>query len=253
MEWLSRRIASSGVCSRRKASEAIREGRVSVNGNRVTEPSTRVGPEDAVEFDGVRLSMPQNRVVLALNKPKGYVSTMSDTHGRRTVMDLAPQGFVGLKPVGRLDKDTEGLLLFTNDGELANRLLHPRYELAKVYEVAVRGKVADATIVRLERGVWIEGGRTSPAKISRIETLGDGAKTRFLLEIHEGRKRQVRSMCAAVGALVVVSRRLSIGPIRLGRLPRGACRKLAHPEVEALLESVGLAEAAPPPKSRRRK
>lgn len=101
--------------------------------------------------------------------------------------------------------------------------------------------------------MWIEGGRTLPAKISRIETLGDGAKTRFLLEIHEGRKRQVRSMCAAVGVLVVELRRLSIGPIRLGRLPRGACRKLAHPEVEALLESAGLAESAPPPKSRRRK
>lgn len=108
MEWLSRRIASSGVCSRRKASEAIREGRVFVNGNRVTEPSTRVGPDDAVEFDGARLSMPQNRVVLALNKPKGYVSTMSDTHGRRTVMDLAPQGFVGLKPVGDSTKTRKG-------------------------------------------------------------------------------------------------------------------------------------------------
>lgn len=253
MEWLSRRIASSGVCSRRKASEAIREGRVSVNGNLITEPSTQVGPDDVVSLDGARLPMPRNRVVLALNKPKGYVSTMSDTHGRRTVMDLAPQGFVGLKPVGRLDKDTEGLLLLTNDGELANRLLHPRYELAKAYEVVVRGSLGDAAIAKLEKGVWIEGGKTSPAKASRLETLGDGAKTRFLLEIHEGRKRQVRSMCAAVGALVLELRRVSIGPIRLGRLPRGACRKLSHQEVEGLLKAVGLAGGQSPRKSPRPK
>ncbi|MGZ4203116.1 MAG: pseudouridine synthase [Thermoleophilaceae bacterium] len=224
---LARYLAHAGVASRRGAERVIAEGRVSVAGKVVTDPARDVDESSGVALDGKALA-PEPREVYALNKPRGVVSTARDTHGRRTVVELVPSRR-RLYPVGRLDADTSGLILLTNDGELANQLTHPRYEVDKTYRARVEpAPVAEGALRQLREGVELDDGRTAPAKVRQVEP--------GLLEIvlREGRKRQVRRMCEAVGHRVLELERTAFGPLRLEKLPEGEFRPLSPAEVERL-------------------
>jgi 23S rRNA pseudouridine2605 synthase len=225
-------LARAGVASRRKAEELILKGLVRVNGE-VAHLGQRVGTGDLVEVAGRRVELPQKRVVLALHKPRGYTTTRSDPHAEKTVYELLPE-IPGLHPVGRLDRESEGLLLFTNDGELLFRLTHPRYGVRKVYRVwTERGTLPQALCRRLVEGVALEDG---PARALSCKPAQGGA----ILTLGEGRKREVRRMLQAVGYPVKRLLRLQVGPIRLGNLPPGRWRRLSPEEVQALLKEVGL-------------
>lgn len=238
---LQKILSSAGIASRRAAEKLIVEGRVSVNGETVTELGTRADPQkDDVRVDGRRVSRPR-RLYIALHKPRGYVTTRSDPEHRPTVLDL-----LGLEeyvyPVGRLDYDSEGLLLLTNDGELAERLMHPRYGVEREYNVRLRGTPDHAALRRLQRGVVVEGRKTAPADVQLLET-GRGAhadQAVLSVVLHEGRTRQVRKMCEAVGHPVIRLRRVRVGPIKLGALKPGEFRQLTRGEVRQLQETTGL-------------
>lgn len=235
---LHRYIAQCGVTSRRKAEELIREGRVLVNGELVFEMGVTVDVEsDQVEVDGKILEIPRHQYFL-FNKPKGVVTTLSDPHGRQTVADYFPASVVGLKPVGRLDRNTEGLMVLTNDGDFAARLTHAKWGVEKEYEAQVRGLPDEKDLSRLRKGLWIEGGKTSPA---RAEILGfDEGKSLATLQLilHEGRKHQVRLMCEAVGHEVVNLKRTRVGPFLLKGMRAGEMKKLGLKEVQALMKSM---------------
>lgn len=213
-------------------------GRVQVNGRTVQELGFQVDPDrDEVRVDGRVIRPPARLCYYILHKPAGYVTTVSDPQGRPTVMSLVPSS-ERVYPVGRLDLDTEGLLLLTNDGPLAHRLTHPRYGVRKVYLAQVAGLVGPETVERLRRGVVLEDGPTAPA---RVRVVGQDKESTVLeLEISEGRKRQVRRMCQAVGHPVLYLKRIAFGPLRLGRLPLGACRLLTDAEVAALRRAARL-------------
>lgn len=228
---LHKRIADAGICSRRAAEKLIAEGRVQVNGETVTEMGVKVSPEDEVAVDGIVLET-QRSVTLMMNKPVGYVCTVRDPHGRPTVMKLLPDLGVSLKPVGRLDMDSEGLLLFTTDGELANRLTHPRYEIDKEYEVIVLGDPDIKDLQRLERGIHLEDGKTAPAKVKKQNTRG--GKTKLSIIIHEGRNRQVRRMFEAIGHPVTSLRRIRIGHLRVKGLGPGECQRVGDKDLKIL-------------------
>jgi 23S rRNA pseudouridine2605 synthase len=234
---LQRFLARAGVASRRRAEGLIVAGRVSVNGVVVMELGTRVDAEaDRITVDGRPVRTAPTRWLL-LNKPVGYVCTRHDPQGRRTIYDLLPAEAATLFTVGRLDADTEGLLLLTNDGDAANRLLHPRYGCRRLYEVEVRGQVEPSVLARLEHGVELEDGR---ARASEVRSLGTRAeRTRLRLGIREGRKREVRRMLAAVGHPVLRLRRIEFGPVALGRLAAGAVRELQEDEIRALERVTG--------------
>ncbi|AEV15497.1 RNA-binding S4 domain protein [Thermus sp. CCB_US3_UF1] len=220
-------LARAGVASRRKAEALIRQGRVRVNGA-VAVLGQKVGPEDLVEVDGKRVPPPGERVVLALHKPRGYTTTRADPHARRTVYELLPP-IPGLQAAGRLDRDSEGLLLFTNDGHLALRLTHPRYGVRKVYRVWTEGGTLPPGVCRkLLEGVELEDG---PARALACRPAPGGG----FLTLAEGRKREVRRMLQAVGYPVKRLLRVQVGPIRLGDLPPGKWRRLSEAEVAALL------------------
>jgi 23S rRNA pseudouridine2605 synthase len=222
-------LARSGVASRRKADELIVAGRVSVNG-RPGELATRVGSTDVVELDGARV-VPQALAYVLLNKPAGVVTTAHDPHGRPTVVDLVehPSRVV---PVGRLDADTTGALLLTNDGPLAHRLAHPRYGVEKVYEAEVAGTPGPEAIRALQEGVDLEDGRTAPAAARVVRA---GAESALLeLVLHEGRKHQVKRMCEAVGHPVRRLHRSRYAGLELGDLGPGEWRKLSRDEIDAL-------------------
>jgi len=224
---LGRFLAHAGVASRRAAERLIAEGRVTVGGKVVTDPARDVDAASGVALDGELLA-PEPREVYALNKPRGVVSTARDTHGRRTVIEFVPSER-RLYPVGRLDADTTGLILLTNDGELANQLTHPRYEVEKTYLARVDpAPVPEPALRLLREGVELEDGRTAPAGIRQIEP--------GLVEVvlREGRKRQVRRMFEAVGHTVTELERTAFGPLRLERLPEGEFRPLSPAEVERL-------------------
>ncbi|BDG17166.1 pseudouridine synthase [Thermus brockianus] len=224
-------LARAGVASRRKAEALIQQGFVRVNGE-VARLGQKVGPQDLVEVAGQRVALPE-RVVLALHKPKGYTTTRFDPHAAKTVYELLPD-IPGLHPVGRLDRDSEGLLLLTNDGELTFRLTHPRYGVVKVYRVwTERGTLPEAVCRRLLKGVLLEDG---PAQALACRPAPGGA----LLTLGEGRKREVRRMLKAVGYPVRRLLRVQVGPIRLGDLPPGTWRRLSPEEEKALLRQVGL-------------
>lgn len=232
---LAKFLAHAGVASRRAAERLIADGRVTVGGEVVRDPARAVDADAAVAVDGAPVRGPEPRVVYALNKPAGVVSTARDTHGRRTVTDLVPRG-LRLYPVGRLDADTTGLILLTNDGELANRLTHPRYGVPKTYRVTVGGPpVTERALRRLRAGVRLEDGMTAPARVRRL------APHVLELTLGEGRKRQVRRMCAAVGHPVRSLERIRFGPLELGDLPPGVARRLGPAELRALAAAAGLA------------
>lgn len=235
---LAKYLASAGVASRRASEAIVRAGRVTVDGETVTDPARDVGPRDAeVAVDGKAVNTTHQRVVYALNKPAGVVSTARDPQGRPTVVSLVPQT-ERLYPVGRLDIDTTGLILLTNEGELAHRLTHPSFEVEKTYRAVVVGPpLRDRALKALRDGVELEDGVTSPARVRRVsaDTLE--------ITIHEGRKRQVKRMCEAVGHPVKRLERVGFGPLRLGDLPRGRWRRLSPAEVEILTAATAGSEA----------
>jgi 23S rRNA pseudouridine2605 synthase len=239
-ERLQKVLAHAGVASRRHAEELMRDGRVTVNGAVVRELGTRVDPaRDVVRVDGQVVRAATAHSYILLNKPAGPVTTMHDPQGRRTVLDLLPPEVVARRvyPVGRLDRDTEGLLLLTDDGDLALRLTHPRYALAKVYEALVAGLPSRETLAALARGVALPGEArpTAPAQAWVVRRAGDqNDQTWIGLELHEGRNRQVRRMLDAVGYPALRLRRTRVGPVALGRLAVGAWRYLLPDEVAAL-------------------
>jgi pseudouridine synthase len=236
---LHRYIAQSGITSRRKAEEMIAQGRVMVNGKIIITMGVLVEPGDEVRVDGELIAV-QDSATLIMNKPKGLLTTMDDPQGRPTVMRLIPKEYQAVKPVGRLDKDTEGLLLLTTDGELAMRLTHAKYGIEKEYLAVVDGLPTQSSIEKLRRGVFVEGRRTSPAQVEMIP--GDDTKgtARLKIIIHEGRKRQVREMCRMVGHEVISLRRVRIGHLILKGMAPGEVRRLPKVDVERLKTAVGL-------------
>jgi 23S rRNA pseudouridine2605 synthase len=229
---LAKHLAQAGVASRRAAETLIRAGRVAVDGEVVRDPARDVGEGDRVELDGRALPAPAADVVYALNKPLGVVSTARDTHARPTVVELVPAPGMRLYPVGRLDIDTSGLILLTNDGQLAERLTHPRYEVPKTYRARVgAGPVSDRELRALRGGLRLDDGLTAPARARRAG--GDTVE----LTIREGRNRQVRRMFDAIGHPVLELERVAFGPLRLGDLAPGAHRRLSDAELARLRAS----------------
>ena len=235
MMRLQKYLAMSGVASRRASEKLIAEGHVAVNGVTITEMGVQVSEVDRVTVDGVQVHLEEEKHYLAYYKPMGEVTTVSDPEGRATVMDKFREYPVRLYPVGRLDYDSEGLLLLTNDGEMMQHLLHPSHEVEKQYLVKVSNRVSPEALHQLATGVQLDDGRmTSPAKVRliRYETFDSVV----LISIHEGRYRQVRRMFQAVGHEVVSLRRVGFGPIYLNDLPRGTWRHLTDVEVRKLKE-----------------
>ena len=235
---LNRFMAKAGIASRREADSIIVKGRVRVNGTTVTELGTKVSPEDDVTVDGRPVS-PKSPLYVLLNKPKNTITTKDDEKGRATVMDAVtlPEGEkASLFPVGRLDRDTTGILLLTNDGDLAHRLMHPRYEVEKLYHVTTAEPVKPDQIDRLRNGVELEDG---PAKADHISYVG-GDHKRVALQIHEGRNRQVRRMFEALGHTVKALERSHYAGLNLNDLRRGTWRKLKPHEINALRRKVKL-------------
>ncbi|MFT4109009.1 pseudouridine synthase [Propionicimonas sp.] len=235
---LQKVLAQAGVASRRAAEDLIFRGRVEVNGEVVREQGLRVDPATAViRVDGRRIPPQQAHEYVVLNKPRGVVSTMEDPHGRPTVADyLGEHG--RLFHVGRLDADTEGLLILTNDGDFAQRLAHPSYEVSKTYVAEVTGQVSEATLKRLRSGIQLDDGPVQADQARLVQGLGDRSLIRITL--HSGRNRIVRRMLDAVGHPVRKLSRIAIGPVKLGDLKPGAVRDLTRDEIGALLDLVKL-------------
>ena len=237
MVRLQRVLAARGVASRRKSEELIRAGRVSVDGRVVTELGTQIDPERArIEVDGKPVRRTPLRY-LVLNKPSGYITTTDDERGRRTVMDLLPAG-ISVNPVGRLDRDTEGLLFFTNDGEVANRVMHPRYGLTKEYLVLTPQKPPEPAMRRVRQGVVLDGKRVVPHEFRIVRETAQGVLLSIVL--HEGMNRVVRRILEATGIPISRLNRVRIGPLSIAGIPRGAHRELTAGELTSLLESVHL-------------
>ena len=231
-------IADSGFCSRRKAEELISRGRVKLNGHPV-KLGDKCGFSDLITIDGERIYMPRkkNFIYIMMNKPRGYVTTVSDELDRRCVMDLLDGVDERVYPVGRLDRNSEGLLLFTNDGEFANSIMHPSRHIAKTYRVTVRLDINDEQLVRLSEGVEIDGRKTLPANVVVKEK--QAGRVVMLITIKEGRNRQIRKMCEAVGLEVARLRRISVGPLRLGMLKPGTWRELTADELRSMRTAIG--------------
>jgi len=236
---LQKFLARAGAASRRGSEDLMTAGRVTVNGEVVTELGTKVDPAvDIVRLDGEVVRLEGGPVYLMLNKPGGYVTTMDDPQGRPTVASLVPiDVYPGLFPVGRLDLDTTGLLLFTTDGDLGFRLLHPRYHVEKRYEALVDGRLFDVELAPLRSGITLDDG---PCKPARVAVLEEGPVTRVECIISEGRKRQVKRMFQAIGHPVLELHRSTFGPLALGGLPLGKWRMLTDNEVRSLRSSTDL-------------
>ncbi|MCE2415157.1 rRNA pseudouridine synthase [Candidatus Poribacteria bacterium] len=236
MMRLEKYIATSGIASRRSVKKSIHAGFVTVNGEPVLVPGhpIEVGI-DTVEFEGKQVEPLAEHTYLMLNKPTGCLTTRRDERGRPTVMELVADLPDTIYPVGRLDLETEGLLLFTNDGDFAYRLLHPSHEVEKTYLVWVKGVPRDDAVQRLRQGVTIPSGRTAPAKVKRLRVSKDGETAKFEVVIHEGKKRQVRLMFKAMGHPVIRLKRVRIGNLRLGNLPSGQYRLLTPDEISELM------------------
>jgi 23S rRNA pseudouridine2605 synthase len=257
-ERLQKILSAAGVASRRASETLITGGRVTVNGKTILELGTKADPErDDIRVDGQRIRIAERRRYLLLDKPRGYMTTRKDPEHRPTVFDLLPEVREYIYPVGRLDYDSEGLLLLTNDGELAERLMHPRHEVEREYHVRVRGVPTDETVGRLRRGVVLEGRRTAPADVSVMKERLGAREDQSLLSVvlHEGRTRQVRNMCEAVGHPVVRLRRVRIGPISDPDIRTGEHRDLTSHEVARLRKAAGLppAKGSEPPRPQARR
>lgn len=235
---LQKLLAAAGIASRREAEKLILAGRVTVDGQPVTELGAKADPSSAdVRVDGKPIDLHPEQVYVLLNKPKGYTSTRKDPHARRIVTDLVKDVGVNLYPVGRLDVNTEGLLILTNDGDFAHKLNHPKHQIPKTYHAEVRGLVTQETLRQLACGIMLEDGMTLPAK-TRLLALNTGRQTSIVeIVIREGRNRQVRRMFDAVGHPVTRLIRTRIGNIPLNKLKTGEWRFLSRNEVEALLAS----------------
>lgn len=225
-------LSHSGRCSRRKAMDLVKQGCVRVNAEIICEPSFEVDPEShEVYLEGVKIEI-KKQDYLILNKPAGVTTTKEDRHAKKTVMDLLPKEFRHLNPVGRLDKDTEGLLLLTNNGELAFRLSHPKFNIDKTYFAEVNGAFKETDKLRLGKGIVLEGRRSAPCRIRNVKI--NSQTSQFEITIHEGKKRQIRLVLAALGYPVLYLKRISFGTLSLGSLPLGKWRHLAKEEISAL-------------------
>lgn len=235
---LQKILSDSGICSRRKAEELISQGLVKVNG-KTAKLGDKANDKDVIIVNGerVRYSKKRKKIYIMLNKPRGYVTTMSDELDRRCVTELLEGVEDRVYPVGRLDRNSEGLLLFTNDGKFANDIMHPSRHISKTYRVTVHSKITDEQIVALTEGVELDGRLTLPATVN-VE-LDSPERSVMRITIREGRNRQIRRMCEAVGLEVVRLRRTSIGPVKLGMLKPGAWRELTAEELRALRNAVG--------------
>ena len=235
-EALLKVLTRAGIGSRRRLADAIKQGRVAVNGEVVTNFRHLVNMEaDRISLEGKPIEFPAQRLVyLMLNKPEGVLSTVSDERGRRTVLNILPARYRRLRlyPVGRLDKDSTGLLLLTNDGELTYRLTHPKFEHEKEYLVYIKGKLSPDERKKLEQGIELEDGKTHPARVREVKA---SPPFNYSITIHEGRKRQVRRMLAALGHSALALKRVRIGGLSLGDLEEGEVRELGGEEVDMLL------------------
>jgi 23S rRNA pseudouridine2605 synthase len=239
---LQKILAQAGYGSRRVCEQLILQGRVRINGQVVTQLGVQADPQcDVIEVDGKRMQLSEEHTYILLHKPAGVVTTRRDAHAARTVMDLLQGVSAAVFPVGRLDADTTGALLLTDDGELAYRLTLPRYGVPKTYLVEVRGEVGEEALRRLREGVLLEDGMTAPAQVQKVRYLAGRGTTLLRLTIHEGRKRQVKRMCMAVGHPVVRLHRERFGHLTLHQLPVGAWRYLTDEEIVALRRAVGIA------------
>lgn len=239
MERLQKFMAEAGVASRRACEELIRQGRVTVNGETASLGRSVEPEQDRVELDGKPVQKEQRRTVILLYKPRGVVSTSSDPEGRRTVQDYFREIPERLYNVGRLDLNSEGLLLMTNDGALANRLTHPRYGVEKTYYAVCDGRLTASEAARLTNGIELEDGMTAPARVDAVRTTQRG-DTSFLITIHEGRNRQIRRMLEAVGHRTLRLKRERFGPLSIGTLAPGEWRKLSDEEIKKLENALGL-------------
>lgn len=226
-------LAAAGVASRRKSEELILEGKVSVNGKIIEELGMQIDPEtDIIKVGSKRIKAPEEKVYIMLNKPVGCVSTCSDDKGRETVLDYVKDIKARIYPVGRLDFTTEGLLILTNDGELANKLTHPRHEVGKRYLTIINDVLTADDVKKLEKGVFIEGGKTAPARVKILKS--EPGRTELTIIIHEGRNHQVKKMFEAIEKNVIFLKRISVGDINLGTLKKGEYRHLTEEEVTYL-------------------
>jgi pseudouridine synthase len=253
-ERLQKTLAHAGVASRRKAEELIRQGRVTVNGQVVTQLGTKVDPaRDEIRLDGQYVQPAASRTYLMLNKPRGVLSTMEDERGRRALGDLV-QPPARVYPVGRLDVSSEGLILLTDDGELADLLTHPRYRHEKEYRVLVNGHPSEKTLAAWQRGVVLDGQPTAPARVELIRRERDSSLLRIVMR--EGRKRQIRRVAALLGHPVRELQRVRLGPLRLGQLAVGQWRYLTATEIrelEALKGPGGKGSRRKPKRSKRKR
>ncbi|MCL2456140.1 MAG: rRNA pseudouridine synthase [Defluviitaleaceae bacterium] len=224
MTRLQKILAQAGVASRRKCEEIILAGRVAVNGETICEPGAKADADSEILVDGKKIAR-EKKFYIAFHKPAGVVTTAFDPQGRPTVMDFVPRD-VRLFPVGRLDFDTSGLLILTNDGDFANKLSHPSHEIKKTYIATLRGKISRENLQKFRRGIKIDGRLTAPAEIKILRE--ENSQTVAEISIREGRNRQVRKMCDAVGCPVIALKRVAIGGVQLGDLPVGKWRELEN-------------------------
>lgn len=229
---LQKYLSEQGILSRRAAEEEIRKGRITVN-DCTAVLGMKIDPQrDIVKYEGRAVNASVRHIYLMLNKPKGYVTTMKDEKGRPCVAELIKDVGIRVYPIGRLDLESEGLLLFTNDGELANRLMHPKFHKPKLYHVKIRGAVSPETISALERPMEIDGYLTKPVRITVVSRREDA--TVLAMELFEGRNRQIRKMCESLGLTILSLKRISIGEVKLGNLAPGKWRYLTRAQIESL-------------------
>ena len=234
---LQKFISQCGIASRRKAEELIKQGKVKINGKTAV-LGDKVNPDDKVYISGKRVVMPKKKYrYIMLNKPRGFITTMNDERDRKCVAQLVENVGTRVYPVGRLDKDSEGLLIFTNDGEFANKIMHPRNHVYKIYRVTVSPSISEDQLVKLETGVELDGRKTAPAMVHVL--VEDKEQRRVVLEmiLHEGKNREIRRMCEAVGLEVKRLKRTQIGLVKMGMLKQGDWRDLTEKEVKNLLAS----------------
>lgn len=232
---LQKYLAEAGIASRRKCEELISQGRVEVNGLIVTTPGTKISGNERILVDGIEASLEQNKIYILLNKPVGYISSAKDQFSRKTVLDLVGTVKERIYPVGRLDYDTSGLIILTNDGDFANKMTHPRHQMQKVYRAEIMGRLSDSDIESFKRGIVIDDYKTAPAGIQIINSAQDRSVVE--VTIHEGKNRQVRNMFEALNHPVVRLKRVAIGFVEISGLEEGKWRYLSKNEILRLKES----------------